>query len=51
MGDSSYVYFNSAAKAFQERFEQLGAKCVMQLGIGDEKDEDKLVLELSHNFL
>jgi hypothetical protein len=24
---------------------------VMQLGIGDEKDEDKLVLELSHNFL
>ena len=41
MGDSSYVYFNSAAQAFQDRFEQLGAKCVMGLGAGDEKAEDR----------
>jgi len=41
MGDSSYVYFNSAAKAFQERFEKLGAQCVMPLGVGDEKAEDR----------
>ena len=44
MGDSSYVYFNEAAKLFQQRFEELGAKSVLEMGLGDDKDEDRCVL-------
>jgi homodimeric pyruvate:ferredoxin (flavodoxin) oxidoreductase len=41
LGDSSYVYFNEAAKRFHRKFEELGGKVVTTLGLGDDKDEDK----------
>ena len=41
LGDSSYVYFNESAKKFQARFEELGADCIMEMGLADDKDEDK----------
>jgi sulfite reductase alpha subunit-like flavoprotein len=41
LGDSSYVFFNEAAKSFQDRFRDLGAATIMDMGMGDDKDEDK----------
>lgn len=41
LGDTSYVYFNEAAIKFQNRFEELGGSCVMPIGMGDDKDEDR----------
>ena len=41
LGDSSYVYYNEAAQRIHERFEELGGQCVMPIGLGDDKDEDK----------
>ena len=41
LGDSSYVYFNESAKQFYNRFQELGAETIMDLGLGDDKDEDK----------
>ena len=43
LGDSSYVYFNEAAKKFYNRFKELGGTVVSNLGLGDEKDEDQYV--------
>ena len=40
LGDSSYVFFNEAAKKFYDRFQELGGTVVMNLGLGDEKDEE-----------
>ena len=40
LGDSSYVYFNESAKKFYNRFKELGATLVSNLGLGDEKDEE-----------
>jgi len=40
LGDSSYVFFNEAAKQFYNRFKDLGGKMVSTLGLGDEKDEE-----------
>jgi len=40
LGDSSYVYFNEAAKKFYDRFKELGGNIVTSLGLGDEKDEE-----------
>lgn len=41
LGDSSYVYFNESAKLFNERFKELGAECIMEMGMADDKDEDR----------
>eukprot|EP01071_Lankesteria_metandrocarpae_P003553 Lankesteria_metandrocarpae@DN3034_c0_g1_i1.p1 len=41
MGDSSYIYFNQAAKNLDERFEQLGAKRLLAYGKGDDQDAEK----------
>ena len=35
MGDSSYVFFNEAARKVDEAFEKLGATRLMPLGMGD----------------
>ena len=37
LGDSSYVFFNEAAKLFDNRFKELGAASVLDLGMADEK--------------
>ena len=37
LGDSSYVFFNEAAKRFNDRFAELGAASVLDLGMGDDK--------------
>ena len=42
LGDSSYVYFNEAAKCFHQRFSELGAKCVLDMGVGDDKVRDSM---------
>ena len=41
LGDSSYVYFNESAKLFFNRFKELGAHTIMDIGLGDDKDEDR----------
>ena len=41
LGDSSYVYFNEVAKRFQKRFAELGADCILDMGLADDKDEDR----------
>lgn len=41
LGDSSYVFFNEAAKLFNGRFKELGATSVLEMGEGDEKDEER----------
>lgn len=41
LGDSSYVYFNETAKLFHKRFTELGAQSVIDLGLGDDKDEER----------
>ena len=37
MGDSSYVFFNKAAKKVDAAFERLGATRIMPLGMGDDQ--------------
>lgn len=41
LGDSSYVYFNKAAKDCDAAFEKLGAARICEAGYGDDKDEEK----------
>lgn len=41
LGDTHYVYYNSAAKMFNERFRALGAPELLAMGNGDDQDEDK----------
>ena len=41
LGDSSYVFFNDSAKKFLSRFQELGASTIMDIGLGDDKDEDR----------
>lgn len=41
LGDSSYVYYNQAAKIIDKRMTELGAKRLVELGLGDEKAEEK----------
>lgn len=41
LGDSSYLYFNRAAKNFDVTFEKLGAKRVLPIGLGNDQDEDR----------
>merc|ERR1719450_956490 len=46
LGDSSYVFFNEAARKIDEAFEKLGAERVMQLGIGDDQDAERYDTQL-----
>ncbi len=41
LGDSGYLYFNEAAKRIDERMAQLGAKRIIPLGLGDDKEDEK----------
>ena len=41
LGDSSYVFYNEAAKQVDERMAQLGANRILGLGLGDDKDEER----------
>lgn len=41
LGDKAYRHFCSAGKDYDTRLKQLGAMRVMDMGIGDDKDEDK----------
>lgn len=38
-GDSSYAKFNHAAKLLFTRFTQIGAKAILELGLGNDSDE------------
>merc|ERR550525_671459 len=46
MGDSSYVFFNEAAKKVDEAFEKLGATKIMPLGLGDDQHPARYDTEL-----
>merc|ERR1719464_342043 len=46
MGDSSYVFFNEAAKKVDEAFERLGGTRIMQLGMGDDQHPARYDTEL-----
>lgn len=41
LGDSSYVYFNKAAKDVNDAFKKLGASEITEPGYGDDHHEDK----------
>ncbi|CAH1775312.1 unnamed protein product [Owenia fusiformis] len=41
LGDTGYVYYNESAKQFDKRFEELGATRILNIGLGDDKDEEK----------
>ena len=46
MGDSSYVFFNEAAKKFDEAFERLGATRIQPVGVGDDQHPARYDTEL-----
>ena len=46
MGDSSYVFFNSAAKDFDDAFSSLGAQRIEELGLGDDQDAERYDTQL-----
>ncbi|XP_064607290.1 pyruvate:ferredoxin oxidoreductase-like [Liolophura sinensis] len=41
LGDTSYVFYNESAKAFDKRLEELGAQRILDIGLGDDKDDEK----------
>lgn len=41
LGDSSYVYFNKGAVDVDNAFAKLGAVKMSEVGLGDDKDEEK----------
>lgn len=46
MGDSSYVFFNEAAKKVDEAFEKLGGQRLHELGMGDDQHPERYDTEL-----
>lgn len=46
LGDSSYVFFNEAAKRIDEAFEKLGGERVQSLGLGDDQHPGRFDTEL-----
>lgn len=40
MGDSHYVFFNECAKMIDEQFVRLGGQRLLDVGLGDDQDED-----------
>ena len=47
LGDTSYVHFNKAAKDVQEHLHRLGAEELHNIGLGDDKDEDRWETEFN----
>ncbi|XP_014679991.1 PREDICTED: pyruvate dehydrogenase [NADP(+)], mitochondrial-like, partial [Priapulus caudatus] len=41
LGDSGYVFYNECAKLFDTKFHELGGKRIMNLGLGDDKEDEK----------
>lgn len=41
LGDHAYRHFCTAGKDYDRKLKELGATCVMDMGIGNDKDEDK----------
>jgi len=41
LGDTAYVYYNKVGKDFDARLAELGAKRLVPLGAGNEKDDEK----------
>ncbi|KAH0487908.1 MAG: uncharacterized protein KVP18_002182 [Porospora cf. gigantea A] len=41
LGDSSYVFYNTAAKKFHAKFLELGAQEALSIGLGDDMDDEK----------
>jgi homodimeric pyruvate:ferredoxin (flavodoxin) oxidoreductase len=41
LGDRGYRHFNSSAKFIDKKFEELGAKRMQDVGLGDDQDDDK----------
>jgi len=41
LGDSSYCFFNQAAKMIDEQFAKLGATRLLPCGLGDDQDEER----------
>ncbi len=41
LGDSGYVFFNEAAKLIDKRLAEIGAKRILGMGLGDDKDDEK----------
>eukprot|EP01006_Ploeotia_vitrea_P034594 TRINITY_DN65769_c0_g1_i1.p1 TRINITY_DN65769_c0_g1~~TRINITY_DN65769_c0_g1_i1.p1 ORF type:complete len:134 (+),score=5.49 TRINITY_DN65769_c0_g1_i1:369-770(+) len=41
LGDKSYVHFNEAAKVIDDAYKKRGAKEVISMGLGDDKDDEK----------
>ena len=41
LGDSSYVYFNKAAKDIDDRIQDLGGQRLVGCGLGDDKDDER----------
>lgn len=50
LGDSSYYFFAKAAKDVEERMLALGAKCALDMGLGDDAAEEGMELGL-HGWL
>jgi len=46
MGDSSYVFFNEAAKKIDMAFEKLGAERIQDMGLGDDQHPARFDTEL-----
>jgi len=46
MGDSSYVFFNEAAKKIDTAFQKLGATRIQELGMGDDQHAERYDTEL-----
>merc|ERR1719183_3514067 len=46
MGDSSYVFFNEAAKKIDNAFEKLGAQRLQDIGMGDDQHPARFDTEL-----
>lgn len=45
LGDSSYVYFNEAAKLVEKRFVELGGQQLTKTGLGDDRHDEKYETE------
>jgi len=41
LGDTSYIHYNSAAKEFDDRFAELKATRILEIGLGNDKDDEK----------
>ena len=41
LGDHGYVHFNQAAKSLASKLETLGGDCLVPIGLGDDRDDEK----------